>query len=124
MMRPLLLATVAVGIAIANAASAADLFTPTLLSPTASYRLLCMATNIGSKAKPVSVTLLNSDDGSVVVTNECATVAPGATCFAASDYGALNGHCRFSAKTKISASIWLQQAASNGAIVTALPASK
>jgi hypothetical protein len=104
------------------AAWAGNLATPTLLSPTASYRLLCMATNVGPKARPVSVELVNSDDGSMVATQACPSVAPGTSCYAASDYGSLNGHCRFGGKAKLRAAIWLQGLASNGAIVTTLPA--
>jgi len=108
--RTLLVCVLAAGAPSGRAAWAGDLLTPTLLSPTASYRLLCMATNVGPKTKPVSVTLLNSDDGTVVATQDCPAVASGASCYAASDYGSLNGHCRFAAKAKLRAAIWLRPA--------------
>ena len=116
-------ALAALGVATGGDARAGDLFTPTLLSPTASYRLLCIATNVGTEAIPVTVKLISSDDGSVVVRQRCAAVAPGTTCYAASEYGTLNGHCSFGGKAGLRGAIWLQQLASNGAIAAALPAS-
>ena len=118
-----LLLLVAGAMAFADAVSAKDLYTGTLLAPAVSHRLMCIATNVGKKASPVTVELIDSDTGAVAATQTCDAVAPGTTCYVASDYIGIDGHCRFSSKTQLRGAIWLQELGGDGAIAASLPAS-
>jgi hypothetical protein len=113
----------AAGTALADGASAKDLYTGTLLAPAVSHRLMCIATNVGKKTSPVTVELIDSDTGAVAATQTCDSVAPGTTCYVASDYIGIDGHCHFSAKTQLRGAIWLQELGGDGAIAASLPAS-
>jgi hypothetical protein len=119
----LLYALAAASLVGSSPASAKDLFTGTLLAPADSHRLMCIATNVGKKTKAVTVDLIDSDSGNVVATQTCDAVLPGTTCYVASEYTGINGHCRFSGKTQLRGAIWLQELAGDGAIDASLPAS-
>lgn len=115
----LLVATVV----IAEPVAAADLFTPPLLAPTAQQRLVCIANNVGPKPAPITVTIVNTEDGSTAAENACATVAPAAACVA-TVVGTVNGACKVHAKNRVRGALWLQDAAHDGLPITSLPATK
>jgi hypothetical protein len=119
----LLYALAATSLVAASPSTAKDLFTGTLLAPADSHRLMCIATNVGKKTKAVTAELIDSDTGVVVATQICDAVMPGTTCYVASEYTGINGHCRFSGKTQLRGAIWLQELAGDGAIDASLPAS-